>query len=75
MADKRIASYPLFYKYRMGVSDKAEIFRLLRLIPKSRHKEVSRQYEALYLADPYGKGSNDANDYLNDIAKEYRSEN
>lgn len=71
MADSRIAAYPKYYKYNRWGSNKQWIFRRLRIIPKSRHKEVSTKYESLYLADHHGKGNDNANDYLNDVAKEY----
>lgn len=71
MADSRIETYPLFYKYNRWGSNKEWIFRRMRVIPKSRQKEVSRKYESLYLADPLGAGSDNANKYLNDTAREY----
>ncbi len=71
MADSRIDYYPLFYKYNRWGSNKQWIFRRMRVIPKSRQKEVSTKYSSLYLADPHGKGNDNANSYLDDLAKGY----
>lgn len=74
MADKRIAAYPKYYKQNRWGSDKAWIFSRLRVMPKSRHKEVSIKYESLFRCDPHGEGRDNANNYLNDTAREYISD-
>jgi len=64
---------PLFYKWR-GKSDRPWIVEKIRAIPESRRREVSNHYETLFLRNKGGTGRKDANEYLNAIASEYRTE-
>jgi len=64
---------PLFYKWR-GKSDRPWIVQKMKVIPESRRREVSNHYENLFLRNEGGTGRDDANEYLNAIASEYRTE-
>jgi len=64
---------PLFYHWRNG-SDCKWIIQRMKVIPESRRREVSNHYENLFLRNEGGTGRKDANQYLNGVASEYRTE-
>lgn len=64
---------PLFYHWRNG-SDCKWIISRMKVIPESRRREVSNHYENLFLRNEGGTGRKDANEYLDGVAREYRTE-
>ena len=63
---------PLFYHCRRGVSDCNWIIQRIKCIPEDRRREVSNRYETLYLTAKNGR--KEANEYLDGVASEYRTE-
>lgn len=62
--------FPLFYHDKQGITDREDIAKDMRLIPKDKRYEVSREYERLYKK---GAGRDAANTYLNELANGYRN--
>lgn len=67
-------SYPKFYFHRGGVSDKRFVMQRMAVIPADppiiRH-EISREYEARFV-DGTGNRRKEANEWLNQVALNYR---
>lgn len=65
---------PLFYFCRRGVSDCNWIIQRMKCIPEDRRREVSNRYETLFIRNDGNTGRKDANEYLDGVASEYRTE-
>lgn len=69
---REIKTYPIHYFCRGAQdSDKDIILKLMRAIPSHLKHEVSETYEGIY-KDGSGDCRRLANEYLHNIAKEYR---
>ena len=62
--------YPKFYHYKNRVSDLNWILRKMAVIPEDKKKEVSMNYENIYLS----QGRRAPNEYLHGVAVNYKAD-
>ncbi len=64
---------PLMYFCRRGVSDCDWIIQRMKLIPEDKRREVSNNYENMFIRNVDNLGRKHANEYLDDAASEYKN--
>ena len=65
---------PIMYFCRRGVNDVFFIIQRIKCIPEGRRREVSNHYEKLLRPNDGCAGRKEANEYLDGVASEYRTE-